>query len=356
MTMTQSNANAYSQQVAEFNRQTRNRNYKLPSQQRSASNLLLRFDLPPSYLVGRIKIEVRGVTSATAVTGPNADGWASLIKNIRVQSNMGDDLVNISGRQYFGAFAPVADLPGNTIPHATLGAVAASTTVILPVVIPFAVNLRDATGLLPLQNRQTVATLWVEFNTDAVVATTIGWTTQPIVNVTVEVFSIPFMPSAQPPISMIHRIIGFTQAVSAVGDVPHVWDRGNIVLQKMHMLGWAGGGTNRDNWSRVRLLIQQTDNMYVYENILDANDTVIANDQDTYFAYQRLGQRNKGVIYFDFVGQSGLGIYDIPRDAMDMRRYTDVMSLISVPARNSGGVITFPFTVDHVTRYLQPLS
>lgn len=335
---TASNANIYAQQVAEFNRQTRNRNYKLPGQVRSSSNLLLRFDLPPSYLVGRIKVDIRGTINTVA--GPNALGLAAIVKNIRVQSNMGDDLVNLTGPQYFAGLAPVLDFPGNVIPQATLGVIAAAAPVNLPVVIPFAVNLRDATGLIPLQNRQTVATLWIELETDANLGVT-AWTTQPVVTPTVEVFTIPFMPTAQPPISMLHRIIGFETAVAATGDVSHVWDRGNIVLQKIHMYGWVAGASPLDSWSKARLVAQQTDNLYLYEN------SATNNDQDTYFSYQRLQQRNKGVIYFDLIGQSGLGIYDIPRDAIDMRRYTDMQSIITVTATG---------TLRNITRYLQPIA
>lgn len=341
-TFTASNANAYAQQIAEFNRQTRNRNYKLPGQQRATNNLLLRFDLPPSYLVGRIKIDIRGTILAVTAGTPNPLGLAAIVKNVRVQSNMGDDLVNLSGPQYFLGLASVLDFPGNVIPQATLGAIAAAAPVNLPIIIPFAVNLRDATGLIPLQNRQTVATLWVELETNAVLNPNgITWTTEPIVTPTVECFTIPFMPTAQPPISMLHRIIGFNTAISATsGDIQHVWDRGNIVLQKIHQYG-AEVTSPTDSWSKVRLVAQQTDNLYIYEN------NATNNDQDVYFNYQRLQARRVGNIYFDFVGQSGLGIYDIPRDAIDMRRYTDMASVITITAAK---------TLQNITRYLQPIA
>lgn len=339
-TANQTNAAKYAAQVAQFNRQTQNRNYPLPGQTRSSTNLRLRFDLPPSYLVGRIRVEVRG-TIGTVTGAPHVMGQAAIIKQIQVQSNMGDDLVNLTGPQYFGLFAPYIDFPGNAIPHSTAWtAIATSGAVVLPIVIPFAVNLRDATGLLPLQNRQTVATLWIEFETDAnLAATSITWTAQPVATPTVEVFTIPFMPDAQPPISMLHRIIGLSQAVSAAGDFVHTWDRGNIVLQKIHGLGYQVTSA-ADHWTKVILKQQQTDNRYTYT----------PNSLDTYVGYQRLQQRRVGVIPFDFTGQSGLGNYDIPRDAVDMRRFTDMQSVITA----AGG--SYPETMDTVTRYLQPLA
>lgn len=331
-------AQTYAQQVAAFNKLTRNRNYKLPGQTRSATNLLLRFDLPPSYLIGRIKIEIRGVVNAAPTSVPDVMGLSKIVKNVKITSNMGDNLVDVSGPQYFGLFAPVIDFPGNAIPHSTAWtSIVNGATVTLPIVLPMAVNLRDATGLLPAQNRQTVLTLWVELETDANLGTgtPITWTTQPTVTPTLEVFTIPFRPEGQPPISMIHRIIGLSQAISAGGDFDHVWDRGNIVLQKIHGAGYQVASP-ADSWTRVLLKVLQTDNWYDYA----------PNDHDTYYGYQRLQQRRKGTIAFDFVGQSGLGIYDIPRDALDMRMYTDVVSRITA---------TGAITLDTVTRYLQPI-
>lgn len=338
---TQNNAAAYQAQVAEFNRQTRNRNYMLPGQTRSSTNLRMRFDLPPSYLVARIKIEIRGTVNAAPGTTPSALGLSKVVKQIQVQSNMGDDLVNLSGPQYFGLLAPMIDFPGNAIPDSTAWtAIANGASVVLPIVIPFAVNLRDATGLIPLQNRQTVATLWVELETDANLGTgtSITWTTQPVVTPSIEVFTIPFMPQAQPPVSMIHRIIGLNQQVSGAGDFSHTWDRGNIVLQKIHGLGYQVTSP-ADHWTKAILKVAQTDNLYTYT----------PNDLGTYYGYQRLQSRRLGVIPFDFIGQSGMGNYDIPRDAIDMRRYTDVQTIITA----SGG--SYPETLDTVTRYLQPI-
>jgi hypothetical protein len=341
MTATASNANAYAQQIAAFNQATQSRNYTLPGQTRSSTNLLLRFDIPPSFLVARIKLEIRGTINAAPGTTPDPMGMSKMVNYIRLQSNMGDDLIYLTGPQYFGLFAPFQDFPGNVIPHSTgWAAIANGAAVVLPIILPLAVNLRDVTGLLPAQNRQTVLTLWVNLETDANLGTgtTITWTTQPVVTPTFDVFTIPFQPTAQPPISMIHRIIGLGQSVSGAGDFVHTWDRGNIVLQKIHGLGYQVTSP-ADHWSKLTLKQQQTDSRYVFD----------PNAMDTYVGYQRLQTRRKGVMALDLVGQSGLGIYDIPRDANDMRRFTDIQSVIAA----TGGA--YPENCDTVTRYLQPI-
>lgn len=338
----QQNAQSYAQQIAQFNRLTRNRNYTLPGFTRSATTLRARFDLPPSNLLARIKIEVRGTVNAAPGTTPDSAGLSKIIKQVQVVTNMGDDLVNLSGPQYFGLQAPYIDFIGNAIPHSTgWTAIANGASVILPIVIPFAVNLRDATGLIPLQNRQTVATLWVEFDTDANLGSgsAITWTTQPVITPYFEVFTIPFEITAQPPISMLHRIIGTNVQVSGAGDFANIWDRGTVVLQKFYGLGYQVT-TPADHFTQARLISQQTDTLY--------NNT--PNSLDTYVGFQRPGvTRRAGVVPFDFIGQSGLGNYDIPRDAVDMRVYTDMQAHIQA----SGG--SYPETCDIVTRYLQPI-
>lgn len=338
---TRAAANSYAQQVADFNRFTEARNYVLPGQTRSSTNLLLQFPLPPSFLIARINLEIRGTVNAAPGTTPDPAGLSKIVEYVRLQSNMGDDLIYITGPQYFGLFAPFQDFPGNIIPHSTgWSAITNGASVVLPMVLPLAVNLRDVTGLLPAQNRQTVLTLWVKFaaDSDLGTGTSITWTTQPVATPTLDVFTIPFQPSAQPPIAMIHRLVGLTQSVSAAGDFDHTWERGNIVLQKIHGLGYQVTSP-ADHWTQADIIKQQTDHRYVFT----------PNSMDTYVGKQRLQLRRAGVIPFDNVGQSGLGIYDIPRDAVDMRKYTDYITRIKA----SGG--SYPENLDTVTRYLQPL-
>jgi len=280
-----------------------------------------RIDIPQTGYMARLYCTVRGVINVVT-SGPNALGQAAIIRQIRLLTGASIDLINISGPGYFHLLKPVIDAPINVIPYSTaLSAIASAGTVKLDFVLPVEVNLRDQIGYFTMQNRQTLATLVVDWETDANIATGgITWTTQPVLTVNYQWMTVPSDAANQPALNTVHTINEDQTTIAAAGQSTYNWPLGNTYLQLIHGFGFAVAGA--DNWSRLQWVANQSD--YLMD--------VDPNFMDLQHGYQRGLTRAPGVVPLDLIGQSGQGVYDIPRDTINSQALTNLKSVFTFTA------------------------
>ena len=81
-----------------FQQYTRRKLIPLGAKAKGASNPL-QWDVPKTGLLASIYLNITGAV-AGSLSGPNALGMASIVRNVRVITNSGIDLINISGAGY----------------------------------------------------------------------------------------------------------------------------------------------------------------------------------------------------------------------------------------------------------------
>jgi hypothetical protein len=236
---------------------------------------------------------------------------------VRVVANSGLDLFNISGAGYNYLLrdaleSEYVDVAGQSTARNAVTA----TTWNLDMVIPIAVNMRDPTGLIMLQNEQTIVNLFIDWLADASVATgaTVTVTTGDLF---MEIFTVPPDPADWPNLNIVHQVLEDQQAVAAAGDFPYVWPRGNTYLQMLH--GFGIGAAGADNFSKVALRVNQSD--YLQSTPVDYLDME--------FRLMRGRARPAGAILFDLAASSGLGNYALARDLINSALVTDLATVIT---------------------------
>lgn len=329
-----------------FNDATRREIETLPQAAMAAGGgNVVRIDIPRVGIASHIYLAIRGsvVNGATAPTGPNPLGYASLIQNVRVTANNGNDIFNMSGPGYHYLFRRYLDLGQDPLPQSNATSVinttaSATTPFNLDMIIPFAINKRDPLGLIMLQSDQSLLTLWITFANAATMQTANTGTWSCTVTPYIVFYTVPANRSDWPPFTMLHQIIEDTQVVPAVGTFPYNWPRENIYLQTIHGYGFAAGG-GADNFSNVSLRMQQT-------TFLVTADPAYF-DIETNFDHVGGLQRQLGVIPIDLMSTSGLGVYDLTRDTIDSSKLTDLATVITATATG---------TLYTVRRMLVPLQ
>jgi hypothetical protein len=272
--------------------------------------------LPKTGLLARIYLALRGTVSGT-VTAPNALGFSSIASRIRVQANSGIDIFNVSGPGYCYLLRnsleseyidPVGQNTGTTAVSAT--------TFNLDVVIPIALNMRDPTGLIMLQNEQTIVNLFIDWLADASVGTgaTVALTTG---DAFLEVFTVPPDPKDWPPLNVIHQCLEDQQAIAAAGDFPYYWPRGNTYVGVYHGAGIGAAGS--DSFNRFAVRVNQSD--YLQSTPVDFLDME--------YRLQKGRARPAGGVFVDLLATSGLGCYGLARDMFNSALVTDLASVIT---------------------------
>jgi hypothetical protein len=272
--------------------------------------------LPKTGLLARMFLALRG-TVAGALTTPNALGLSAAINRTRVQANSGIDIFNVSGPGYAYLVRNVLeseyiDPLGQT--NGTSAVVAGAFT--LDEMIPLALNMRDTTGLIMLQNEQTIVNTYIDWLADASLATgaTVTLTTGDLF---LEVFTVPPDPKDWPPLNIVHQTLEDQQQVAAAGDFPYYWPRGNTYLMIMHGAGIGAAGA--DNFSKFAVRVNQSD--YLQSTPVDYLDME--------FRLQKGRARPAGAIFVDLLASSGLGCYGLTRDMFNSALVTDLASVIT---------------------------
>lgn len=283
------------------------------------------YTLPKTGLLARLYLAIRGTVTGT-LSVPSALGMASIITRVRVVANSGLDIFNISGAGYHYLLrecleSEYVDPAGQSTARNAVTA----TTFNLDMVIPIAVNMRDPSGLIMLQNEQTIVNLYIDWLADASVATgaTVALTTG---NLYMEVFTVPPDPQDWPNINIVHQCLEDQQAVPAAGDFPYNWPRGNTYLQLLH--GFGIGAAGSDAFSRVSIRVNQSD--YLQNTSPDYLDLE--------HRLMRGRARPAGAILFDLAATSGLGCYALARDLVNSALVTDLATVLT--ATGAGTLFT----------------
>jgi hypothetical protein len=283
------------------------------------------FTLPKTGLLARLFLALRGSVSGT-LSAPNALGMASIITRVRVVANSGLDLYNVSGAGYSYLLSEALESEYfNAASQNTGRSAVTATTFNLDMVLPIAVNQRDPSGLIMLQNEQTIVNLYIDWLADASVATgaTVTLTTGDLF---MEIFTVPPDPADWPNINIVHQCLEDQQQVPAAGDFPYNWPRGNTYMQMLHGLGIGAAGS--DGFSRVALRVNQSDYLQnTPPDYLDMEHRLL-----------RGRARPAGGIYFDFAGSSGLGCYALARDLVNSALVTDLATVVT--ATGAGTLFT----------------
>lgn len=284
------------------------------SQQSKGTTNPLQWDIPRTGLLAAIYLDIQATLSGT-ITGPNAYGVSSIIRKVRLITNAGIDLVNISGPGYTYLFQNLLDdYTQVTVQNQGNSAVAVGSFNI-GMILPVALNARDPIGLFMLQNEQTLVQLQVEFEADANVGTgaTVVATVQPFI----EVFTVPIDPKDWPALNVVQQVLEDTVSGPASGDFDYVWPRGNTYIQVAH--GYGAKQSAADNWTRAKLIVNQS------EVIMDYT----VNGQTLEWNRLHGRARGLGVVVFDMIGTSGLGTMGSSRDLLYSGMVTDLLTRIT---------------------------
>lgn len=272
--------------------------------------------LPKTGLLARVYLALRGSVAGGA-SGANALGFSSIISRMRIQANSGIDIFNVSGPGYHYLLRnsleseyidPVGQSTGTTA--------VTNTTWNLDAVIPIALNMRDPTGLIMLQNEQTIVNLFIDWLADASVygSSTVTLTAG---DAFLEVFTVPPDPKDWPPLNVIHQCLEDQQAIAAAGDFPYYWPRGNTYVGVYHGCGIGAAGSDLFNKFAVR--VNQSD--YLQSTPVDFLDME--------YRLQKGRARPAGGVFVDLLATSGLGCYGLARDMFNSALVTDLASVIT---------------------------
>lgn len=273
--------------------------------------------LPKTGLLARIYLALRGSVAGT-VTTPNALGFSSIISRLRVQANSGIDIFNVSGPGYHYLLrnsleSEYIDPAGQSNATTAISA----TTWNLDAIVPIALNMRDPTGLIMLQNEQTIVNLFIDWLADGSVTTGGATTSLTTGDAFLEVFTVPPDPKDWPPLNVIHQCLEDQQQVAAAGDFPYYWPRGNTYVGVYHGAGIAAAGA--DTFSRFAVRVNQSD--YLQSTPVDFLDME--------YRLQKGRARPAGGIFVDLLATSGLGCYGLARDMFNSALVTDLASVIT---------------------------
>jgi|SRR5215472_14365899 len=272
--------------------------------------------LPKTGLLARMFLALRGSVAGTLTT-PNSLGFSSILSRTRVQANSGIDIFNVSGAGYFYLLRNALESEYIDPLGQTNGTTAVTaTTFTLDEMIPLALNMRDTTGLIMLQNEQTIVNLYLDWLADTSVASgaTVTLTTGDLF---LEVFTVPPDPKDWPPLNVIHQCLEDQQQIAAAGDFPYYWPRGNTYLQIMHGAGIGAAGA--DSFNRFAVRVNQSD--YLQSTPVDYLDME--------YRLQKGRARPLGGVFVDLLASSGLGCYGLTRDMFNSALVTDLASVIT---------------------------
>lgn len=309
-----------------FNRNTRNKIVKLGAITKpTGGGISSPVELPKTGFLARIWLKI-SVTTAGTITTSNAAGIASAIKRVRLTTNSGIDLFNVSGIGYaylLQNFLELEGINGRLPQNQGVTTPVTATTYDLSMVIPVMLNLNDALGLVLLQNEQLQVLLTVEWESDINVILTGGGTLTGTAKPYLEFFTVPVAREDYPALNVIHQIIEDQIAIGATGDYIYNIPRGNTYLQLL--LGYGLKVAAVDNWSRLIVRINQSDILY---------------DYDTDLADLRIGfiqnlTRGKGTIPLDWLGSDGFGSYGSARDFINSALLTDFQAVLTASATDT---------------------
>lgn len=301
-----------------FQDQTRRKMISLAAKSSAAGVNPMTWDIPKVGLLAAIHLSY-AVTDVGAPGAPNVLGICSACRRVRLITNSGIDLINLTGPGYFYLLKDMLEAYGNVTPQNVGNAAPAVGTQIIDMVLPVALNARDAVGLFMLQNEQTLVQLSVETETDAIIGGGVAVFTH-VVQPWVEYYTVPVDPKDWPPLNVVQQILQDDRPITAVGDYDYEWPRGNTYVQVGHSYG--GYTAALDHWTRAQLIVNQS------ETIMDYTPAGMSLEWNRSHARAR----GLGTILFDLIGTSALGTLGSSRDLMYSSLVTELISRITIGA------------------------
>lgn len=329
-----------SERAALFNLATRQCIQEMPAQAVTAGGSVS-FQLPKSRLGAKLQLLINGTitlthASDTDITDQLVFGSLfNLIKNIRVESNIGFSLFNISG---VGAYiynllrynSEIVDVYTAATATATasrkrnkLGITASSggtaNTFQLVVDLPFTINDRDPVGLMLLQSDTTLFTVTVDFNAaNAIIGAAADYTvaiSSTTLTPVLTTFTIPDDSRMTPDISTIKLVQEFTQPIAAAGQQTVKLSCGNTYRKTaLYITDSSGGDADADlATAPFEIWFNTADSPYRIPVRLLA-----AINQEQYGACMPAG-----LFVFDWSAFSGLPNYGGIRDLIDTEKLTE---------------------------------
>jgi hypothetical protein len=295
-------------------------------------------ELPKTGFLARLWLNVAYVMGGTVNT-PNTLGIACAIRRVRVTTNQGTDVVNISGVGYGYLLQNACEIGGvnGRQPQNQFNTAVSAATFNIDMVIPIMLNLHDLVGLIMLQDEQLQILLTIEWETQTVIGGSTATMTSASVTPMLEFFTVPPNPGSYPHLGTIQQIIEDQLPVAATGDYIYNIPRGNAYLQLL--LGFVLGvsGTAADSWNRLILRINQGDILYDY--------TPTQMTQLVGYMYNLT--RGLGALYIDLASNDGLGTFGSARDFINSALLTDFQFVLTATATG---------TIYLIRRMLLPLQ
>lgn len=320
-----------------FERNTRNKIVRLATMTKPTGGGVTQIELPKTGFLARLYLSI-SITTAGTITTQNPLGACSAIKRIRLSTNSGIDLFNVSGAGIHYILQNMQELEGvngrqpKNQGNSTL---VTATSYNLDAIIPVMLNLHDPVGLVLLQNEQLQVLLTVEWESDVNVILTGGGTLTGTCNPALEIFTVPPDKADYPPLNVVQQIIEDQYPIAATGDYILNVPRGNTYMQIG--MGYGINAAPADNWSRIIARINQSDILY---------DLVPAT-MDQLVGFQKNLTRGLGQLYLDLLGSDGLGSYGTARDFINSALLTDFQLVLTTTATG---------TLYVVRRMLVPLA
>jgi hypothetical protein len=300
-----------------FDLNTRRYVVPLAAQSRPTGGGTIRFDLPKTGLLARLKLLITGSVAGT-LSSPNALGMSSVVTRARLTANNGNDVWNISGAGYHYLYRYMHNDYRDPFPASNARSAVTATTFDVSILMDIQMNARDPMGLIMLQNDQTLLTCSVEFLADASVAT--GATVTATVTPVMEFFSVPADVKDFPDLRVIHQVLEDQVVISGAGDAVYNLPRGNTYIGLYQGLGI--GASPSDAFTRARLRLNQS-------NFVE-DHSLIPQALNVDFSEKHLNvSRPLGGIFWDFMGSSGLGTFDKFRDVINSGQFTDLATVIA---------------------------
>jgi hypothetical protein len=293
---------------------TRRKLLKLGAVAKGTTNPLT-FQIPQTGYLSKIYLSITGAVAGT-LSAQNALGFSSVVRRIRLQANNGISLMDLSGPGYHFLLRDHIDAYGDPVPWANGRTAITATTFDVSMVLPVMINSRDTLGAVNLQNEETVVTLQVDFEDDAVVAT--GATVTATVQPTIEIFTIPERQEDRLSLRTIHQILEDARVISGAGQLDYALPRGNTYLYAGHMIG--AGVSGSDLWTTADLVVNQSDTLEAFT----------VQSQRLQFGTSHGRDRLLGTVHYDFAGTSGLGMFSSLRDAINSQAVTEFLSRLNI--------------------------
>lgn len=277
-------------------------------------------ELPKNGILAYILVPVTFSIAGT-LSAPNAFGKASVINRITLRVNAGHAIFDVSGAGYHWLVRDMLEthLQDFGVYTNAREAVIVSTNERLDFFIPVAMNMRDETGLLLLQNEQTIVTLSITYEADAVVATgaTVTATATPVL----AYFEVPNREEDLPNLRVVHQIIEDQTQIAATGQFIHNPPRDAVITGLYYLT---------PTWTQVQTIIQQSNTIEDWTPNSHQQRYMLTNGRNVVLAGAISGNDRR--FMQDWAGTDGLGEFWTMRDVLDTGRLTNFFNRFTFTA------------------------